>query len=197
MENDTPPHVHSPFPWSWPLKTRVRVSPFVSCCHLLLLLAQSLFLCYINWIFIMWLIVVPFEEEWSHLIFSPEKEKSARRGCRRRVCGKDKAEGVRKWDQAMNGVAEGAWSLWTGRGGTGGGESPVYNMITSVFLPDSIDWPAPVSPQVLHLSTPLWRCIALSPTLCLSCLEEEFFFLSTFFPLTLGKKGSDYDFFFF
>lgn len=57
----------------------------------------------------------------------------------------------------MNGAAEGhevyGQAGWRDGGGWGGwDESPDYNMIISVYLPDSIDWPAPVSPQLLHLS---------------------------------------------
>lgn len=51
-----------------------------------------------------------FEEEWSYLIFSPEKEQvSEERVQERGVCvwGEDKGEGGRELDQAMNGAAEG------------------------------------------------------------------------------------------
>lgn len=61
---------------------------------------------------------------------------------RRGVYGKDKGEGVRELDLAMNGATEGHGVYGpAGLGGwrEGGGECPDYNMIISVYLPDSID----------------------------------------------------------
>lgn len=62
------------------------------------------------------------------------------------VWGEDKGEGVRELDQAMNGAAEGH-GVYGPAGVEGyrcvcegrGVESPDYNMIISVYLPDSID----------------------------------------------------------
>lgn len=62
--------------------------------------------------------------------------------------GEDKGEGVRELDQAMNGAAQGhgvygpaGWGWWWRAGWRWwwGLESPDYNMIISVYLPDSID----------------------------------------------------------
>lgn len=64
--------------------------------------------------------------------------------------GKIKGEGARELDGAMNGAMQGHGvyrQAWVGVGGGGGrgegaqraGESPDYNMIISVYLPDSID----------------------------------------------------------
>lgn len=56
--------------------------------------------------------------------------------------GKDKGEGVRELDQAMNEAAEGhrVYGLAGGGGGAGGCLASLdYNMIVSVYLPDSID----------------------------------------------------------
>lgn len=77
------------------------------------------------------------------------------------------------------GWRDGGWRSWD--------ESPDYNMIISGNLLDNIDWPAPVSPQLLHLSVPV-QCMRghcslphIVPPL-----------LGVFFSLTLGKRGSDY-----
>lgn len=55
--------------------------------------------------------------------------------------GRDKGEGVRELDQAMNEAAEGHGVY--GPAGVErverGVEAPDYNMIISVYLPDSID----------------------------------------------------------
>lgn len=74
-----------------------------------------------------------------------------------------------------------------GRGGMVGGGSADYNMIISVFLPDSIDWPAPVSPQAVP--TPFVVAPSSRLTSCLACLQEGFSFYLFYFFHSWQEKG--------
>ena len=105
-----------------------------------------------------------FEEEWSYLIFSPEKEQV---GKERRYWGEIKGEGGRtRWSDDWSGT--GAWSLWTGRGwrwrsgglfGGGSVSRSQYDYISMIVLIDLH--------LVLHLSKPaVWRCIVLFLPAC-------------------------------
>lgn len=111
--------------------------------------------------------------------------------CKRGVYGRDKGEGVRELDQAMNEAAEGHGVY--GPAGVErverGVEAPDYNMIISVYLPDSIDWPAPVSPQLLLPSMPVQGSLS-SPSHCASPSWKKRVPPPSF---TLGKRGSDYE----
>lgn len=117
-----------------PLEMSFGLLPSFSSRHLLTSLTYTLCsLCYINWIFIMWLIVVPLKRN-DHISFSRlRKNTSVRRGSKRGMHVKDRGAQEEELDHMMRRGKGDSGREGGKRGGRwGDGDvSPDYNMITS------------------------------------------------------------------